>query len=56
MGTTYNGPIPERELAKAYGLGKAAREMGKAEEACPFYLPQMRGEWLRGFREEGGRG
>lgn len=51
MGTVYDGPIPERELAKAYGLGKAARAQGKTESACPFFLPRMREEWFRGFRE-----
>jgi ribosome modulation factor len=47
--------LPQRELDKAYGLGKAARAQGKAESACPFVLPQMREEWLSGFREEGGQ-
>lgn len=44
--------IPQRELDKAYGLGKAARAQGKAESSCPFFLPRMREEWLRGFSEE----
>lgn len=47
--------LPQRELDKARGLGRAARAQGKAETACPFFLPQMREEWLRGFNEEGGK-
>lgn len=56
MAEPQEGPrphIPDRELSKAFGLGKAARAQKKTDEACPFVLPQMREEWLRGFKAEG---